>query len=330
VRRSAPALVLCLSSLACAATDAAGDGTSTSTTSTSSTSSSSATTSGADASTTGTTTTSGAESTSTGAPEPATRVLFIGNSYTFVNDLPAMVEAVADGAGHPVLTSMIAVGGATLADHVANPEVTTTLAEGWDVVVVQGQSVEPIVQTDVFVQGAVDLAAMVEIGTPGAALLLYETWARRAGDPVLDELGMDAAQMQQALTAGYADAATASMGTVAPVGQTWALALTGSICSPPTAATPRPQARTWRAACSSARSRAPTRPQSTPPSRGSMPPTRTRWSRSPTCSYRERSRRRRRKRDPVVGRPRCVFYCCHADLRPRVGRRAPPRLRDHE
>jgi hypothetical protein len=226
VRRSAPALVLCLSSLACAATDAAGDGTSTSTTSTSSTSSSSATTSGADASTTGTTTTSGAESTSTGAPEPATRVLFIGNSYTFVNDLPAMVEAVADGAGHPVLTSMIAVGGATLADHVANPEVTTTLAEGWDVVVVQGQSVEPIVQTDVFVQGAVDLAAMVEIGTPGAALLLYETWARRAGDPVLDELGMDAAQMQQALTAGYADAATASMGTVAPVGQTWALALT--------------------------------------------------------------------------------------------------------
>jgi hypothetical protein len=137
-----------------------------------------------------------------------------------------MVEAVADGAGHPLLTSMIAVGGATLADHVANPEVTTTLAEGWDVVVVQGQSVEPITQPDVFVQGAVDLAAMVEIGTPDAAFVLYETWARRAGDPVLDELGMDAAQMQQALTAGYADAATASMGTVAPVGQTWALALT--------------------------------------------------------------------------------------------------------
>ncbi len=227
MRRSAHVLVLSLlSGLACAATDAAGDGSSTTTSTTSGASSSSAGTSAADTSTTGTTTTTAAESTSTGSPEPApTRVLFIGNSYTFVNDLPAMIEAVADGAGHPLLTSMIAVGGATLADHVANPEVTTTLAEGWDVVVVQGQSVEPITQPDVFVQGAVDLAAMVEIGTPDAAFVLYETWARRAGDPVLDELGMDAAQMQQALTAGYADAATASMGTVAPVGQTWALAL---------------------------------------------------------------------------------------------------------
>lgn len=228
--RSAHVLVVSLlSGLACAATDAAGDGTTTTTTTTSSssgTSSSSSATSDADTSTTGTTTTTGAESTSTGAPEPEpTRVLFIGNSYTFVNDLPAMVEAVADGAGHPLLTATIAVGGATLADHVVNPEVTTTLAEGWDVVVVQGQSVEPITQPDVFVQGAVDLAAMVELGTPDAAFVLYETWARRAGDPVLDELGMDAAQMQQALTDGYADAAEASMGTVAPVGQTWALAL---------------------------------------------------------------------------------------------------------
>lgn len=228
--QSSRVLVLCLSNLGCAAGDAEGDDASTSSTTSSSTSgesSSSAATSAADTSTTGTTTTTDAESTSTGSPEPEpTRVLFIGNSYTFVNDLPAMLEAVADGAGHPVLTSMIAVGGATLADHVANPEVTTTLAEGWDVVVVQGQSVEPIVQTDVFVQGAVDLAAMVEVGTPDAAFVLYETWARRAGDPVLDELGMDAAQMQEALTAGYADAAEASMGTVAPVGQTWALALT--------------------------------------------------------------------------------------------------------
>lgn len=226
-------VVSLLSGLACAATDADGGEASTSTASastsasTSGASSSSAATSDADTSTTGTTTTAESESTSIGSPEPEpTRVLFIGNSYTFVNDLPAMLEAVADGAGHPLLTSMIAVGGATLADHVANPEVMTTLAEGWDLVVIQGQSVEPIVQTDVFVQGAVDLAAMIEVGTPDADLVLYETWARRAGDPLLDELGMNAEQMQQALTAGYADAAQASMGTVAPVGQTWALALT--------------------------------------------------------------------------------------------------------
>ncbi len=50
---------------------------------------------------------------------PATvRVLFVGNSYTFVNDLPGQVSKLAAAAAGPALqTSSVAFGGATLKVH---------------------------------------------------------------------------------------------------------------------------------------------------------------------------------------------------------------------
>jgi hypothetical protein len=160
----------------------------------------------------------------TGEPEPA-RVLFIGNSYTFFNDLPSLFAAMTEAAGDPRMVDSIATAGATVANHVNDPQVAATLAEGWDVVVIQGQSVEPIVAYEGFEQGVLDLAALIDETSPGAELLLFETWAREEGNSVLGDLGMTAEQMQQALSEGYAQAAQASGGTVVPVGQAWALAL---------------------------------------------------------------------------------------------------------
>ena len=51
---------------------------------------------------------------------PATlHVLFIGNSYTYVNDLPGMLQHISETAGVPpnILTQQVTVGGATLASH---------------------------------------------------------------------------------------------------------------------------------------------------------------------------------------------------------------------
>jgi hypothetical protein len=163
-------------------------------------------------------------STDTGEPE-LPRVLFIGNSYTFFNDLPGLFAAMTDAAGAGWTVDSIAIAGASVANHVANPEVAITLAEGWDVVVIQGQSVEPIVAYEGFEQGVIDLAVMIEASTPGADLVLFETWAREAGNSALGDLGLTPEEMQQGLSDGYAAAAEASGGTVAPVGQAWALAL---------------------------------------------------------------------------------------------------------
>jgi hypothetical protein len=47
---------------------------------------------------------------------PAVRVLFIGNSYTYLNNLPSLVEALAGGLTPPraIETESVTIGGATL------------------------------------------------------------------------------------------------------------------------------------------------------------------------------------------------------------------------
>ena len=73
-----------------------------------------------------------------------TRVLFIGNSYTGVNDLPGMFYNLALSLGDTVYYESNSPGGFTFNMHTTN---TTTLQKialpGWDYVVLQAQSQEP-------------------------------------------------------------------------------------------------------------------------------------------------------------------------------------------
>src|SRR5207253_8398187 len=73
-----------------------------------------------------------------------TRLLFIGNSYTYVNDLPAMFADLARSGGHRVEVGMVAEGGATLRDHAGSVATAAKLTSAkWDVVVLQEQSEIP-------------------------------------------------------------------------------------------------------------------------------------------------------------------------------------------
>lgn len=71
--------------------------------------------------------------------EPADyRVLFVGNSLTYVNDLPRLFEAVAHDAGKRVETEMLAFPNYGLEDHWAEGTVQNKIASGnFDFVVVQ-------------------------------------------------------------------------------------------------------------------------------------------------------------------------------------------------
>ena len=66
-------------------------------------------------------------------------VLFVGNSLTATNDLPATVAAFARAVGHvEVDVRMVAPGGYALEDHWADGVARTALdAGGWDAVVMQ-------------------------------------------------------------------------------------------------------------------------------------------------------------------------------------------------
>src|SRR5690349_6806213 len=73
------------------------------------------------------------------AADTTLRVLFVGNSLTAANDLPALVHALAAvSAGPAIETGTVTLGGYALEDHWTNGEARHALDSGdWDVVVLQ-------------------------------------------------------------------------------------------------------------------------------------------------------------------------------------------------
>jgi hypothetical protein len=168
--------------------------------------------------------------TTTGAGGSATAraVLYIGNSYTYVNDLPGTIAGLATSSGVPPLLppTSITPGGTAFSDHWASADVQSALATGtYDVVVLQGQSVEPLADPAGF-QSYGEQLADAAIAS-GAEVLLYQTWARKEGSDVYGEVwsGGAPAAMQDGLTAAYATLAATTGATVAPVGEAFRLSL---------------------------------------------------------------------------------------------------------
>ncbi len=79
------------------------------------------------------------------------RILFVGNSLIYYNDVPRAVEALLEAEGtHPeVEVEMLAEGGATLAEHLGRDALDRTLAEfDPDVVVLQDLGPYPLCATE--------------------------------------------------------------------------------------------------------------------------------------------------------------------------------------
>ena len=107
------------------------------------------------------------------------RVLFIGNSYTYCHQMPAMIGRLAAAAGdvRPFEYKTVVRGGETLEGHWKRGEALAKIREGgWDVVVLQEQSLRPVQDTARFHEYARLFAAAIE--KAGARTCFYLTWAR--------------------------------------------------------------------------------------------------------------------------------------------------------
>jgi hypothetical protein len=158
------------------------------------------------------------------AGAPCVRVLFLGNSYTSVNDLPTVFREIARSSGKNVETAMVAPGGETLAGHAASSESLGAIRSSrWQFVVLQEQSQIPSVDAarrSEMVPAARSLVDIIRAvgGTP----VLLETWAHRDGWP---DYRLDYAAMQAAIDHGYAGLAAELGVGVARAGQAWQVAL---------------------------------------------------------------------------------------------------------
>jgi hypothetical protein len=155
------------------------------------------------------------------ADSSCVRVLFLGNSYTYVNDLPATFARLAASGGRQVETAMVAGGGETLDQHALSSESLARISSGpWTYVVLQEQSEIPAVPASrqyAMYPAARKLAAAIEAA--GAIPMFYMTAAHRDGAPAYGITGYDA--MQLAIDDGYTTIARELGVPVAPVGYTW-------------------------------------------------------------------------------------------------------------
>ncbi|MEN9816545.1 MAG: hypothetical protein RLZ32_425 [Gemmatimonadota bacterium] len=138
------------------------------------------------------------------------RILWIGNSYTYVNDLPRTLTALALAAGEDRVPAITAVlkGGQFLRGHLARPDLPALIAQGWDYVVLQEQSLAPLQQPDSLLAQGTRLGALAKAA--GARVLLYVTWPRR-----------DTPQLADSIAAVYGRLAAALEATPVPVGRAW-------------------------------------------------------------------------------------------------------------
>lgn len=150
-------------------------------------------------------------------------VLFLGNSYTSVNNLPSVFATLAASGHHSVTTTMQAEAAATLADHAAAPVTSASLNAGhWSWVVLQEQSdlpALPLLRATYMYPAARQLVAMIR--QAGGKPLFFQTWAHRAGSPELGIIGYST--MQAAIVEGYQRIAAEQNVPVAPVGAAWSV-----------------------------------------------------------------------------------------------------------
>jgi hypothetical protein len=160
-------------------------------------------------------------------------VLFIGNSYTYVNNLPSMVQQIGYSMGDSIFVDESTVGGYSLEDHSTYPNTLLKInQQPWDYVVLQDQSQKPSLEPG-FVDTAVIpyalfLDSLIHANNACTKTAFYMTWGRKYGDasncafypPVCTYSGM-----QQRLKESYLLMSDTCKAIVAPVGEAFNLSI---------------------------------------------------------------------------------------------------------
>jgi len=156
-------------------------------------------------------------------------VLFIGNSYTFINDLPNLVKQIALSFGDTLVHESSTPGGSNFNAHSTNAQTLNKInQQQWDYVVLQAQSQElsfsPFqVASDSYPYAEI-LVDSIFANSSCTEPLFFMTWGRKYGDqsncqfypPVCTYLGM-----QQRLRESYLDMTFTHNTSCSPVGMAW-------------------------------------------------------------------------------------------------------------
>lgn len=118
------------------------------------------------------------------------KVLFVGNSFTYYNNLPHVVSAMAKSQGYTIDTKHSTAGGVTLEDHWKSKQGTQTRKmiknENWDYVVFNNHSLSAINTPKDFITYSKKFADLVK--EKGAEPIFMMTWAYKSNPLMLSEV----------------------------------------------------------------------------------------------------------------------------------------------
>lgn len=142
------------------------------------------------------------------------KVLFVGNSYVFMSDIPSLTSKISAGTNTYIIASSSTVGGAQLSNHWKEEGGLKTkqiIAEGaFDFVILQEQSMGTIQRPDEFFQYVKLFAKYCR--KHGAEPALYQTWAREYAPNTQDQISK-----------AYEQAAQTNEALLIPIGDVWAI-----------------------------------------------------------------------------------------------------------
>jgi PKD repeat protein len=164
--------------------------------------------------------------------QDSTRVLFLGNSYTSVNNLPLLVKNLAASFGKTFIIDQNVPGGYTMDNHVNNLTSLSKIKAGnWDYVVIQEQSQIPTIahyRYNSMYPSMLAIKDSVLKYNPCTQIITYMTWGRRFGGQQCDGSGTycspvfrDFNHMQDSLKSAYLQISDSMKVLSAPVGIAW-------------------------------------------------------------------------------------------------------------
>lgn len=149
--------------------------------------------------------------------------LFIGNSYTYYNDMPILVERLAQSVGDTLVHSESYPGSYRLSQHYELAATQNLIqATNYDYVVLQEQSQRPAKDSALFFEYVHKFDSIRQLFSPCGETMLYMTWGRKYGDSnncadypdLCTYEGMDSV-----LSVRYLEAQEKINGLIAPVGK---------------------------------------------------------------------------------------------------------------
>ncbi len=151
------------------------------------------------------------------------KYLFIGNSFTYFNDMPYTFLNMVKTLDPSAVVDSLAYGGYSLSEYadetteVGKMSISKIVSYEWDYIILQEQSLLPCLEPQNFKDAVKKICEIVS--QIGAKVVLYQTWAYKDGSEKLLSTGMTYEEMNERLKKIYREAAEENGIMLAPVGE---------------------------------------------------------------------------------------------------------------